>query len=120
MAYDSLGRISVDAAAAATLVHRFVKQTSSGLAAAGAGEYAIGVGCESPAAANDAVAVQVHGIAKVVAGGTIAKGAEVSAGAAGVAVDSATSGHVILGTAMQAAVSGDVFEVLLAYRGAVA
>ena len=68
------------------------------------------------AADNATVRIMVSGIAKVKAGGTIAAGDLITAGAAGVAVTAAPGAGVnnrILGQAIEAAVSGDLFSVLL-------
>jgi hypothetical protein len=64
------------------------------------------------AADGDTVDVIIDGSAEVVAGGTIARGASVTAGAAGVAVAAAT-GNIAIGYALASAVAGDFVDVAL-------
>lgn len=51
------------------------------------------------------------GTVKVIAGGTVAIGDRVTSDAAGAAVATTTAGDEVVGVALEAAVSGDVFEV---------
>lgn len=86
------------------------------VAAAAATDKIIGV-AEHAAASAATVRVQLMGRAKVKAGGTIARGDLVTSDASGLAVAAAPGAGVnnrILGVALQAAVSGDEFSVLLA------
>ena len=55
----------------------------------------------------------------VTAGGTISKGAAVSSDATGKVI-TATTGHIIMGTALEAAVSGQVITVDLRLDGTAA
>lgn len=76
----------------------------------------IGVASHS-AADNASVRVQYMGRAKLIAGGTIAAGDLLVAGAAGVAVVAAPAAGVnnrIIGIAYEAAVAGDLFSAMLA------
>jgi hypothetical protein len=75
------------------------------------GGYALGVAYVD-GSAGEAVAVDVLGTAQVVAGGSIAVGAEIEVGADGKAVTRASG--TLVGRALQAATSaGDVIEILL-------
>lgn len=68
------------------------------------------------AAITTSVRIMYDGVAKAKAGGTIAVGDLITSGAAGVAVTAAPGAGVnnrIVGMAMEAAVSGDYFRVLL-------
>lgn len=68
-------------------------------------------------ATTERVDVITHGIAEVVAGGNITRGNMVTADSSGYAVQAAPSAGVnnrVLGVAMVSAVSGDIFDVLLA------
>lgn len=71
----------------------------------GAGLAADGVLQNAPAAAGRAAAVAVVGRVKVLAGGTIAAGGNIASSATGTAV-AATTGNIVLGKALEAAVSG--------------
>lgn len=53
-----------------------------------------------------------EGTVKVLAGGTIAAGEKVTATTAGKALKTTTAGNEVLGVALEAAVSGDLFEVM--------
>ena len=78
-----------------------------------AGARASGVVLQSAAAAGEAVTVAYDGRVTVLAAGTIARGGAVSSNNAGRAI-AATTGHVILGYAEEAAVTGQVITVTLA------
>jgi hypothetical protein len=74
--------------------------------------------CTQPggAASGERVDVQLQGTARVVAGGTVAFGAPVTADANGAAVAAAPAAGAnarVLGFALEAAASGDLFFVLL-------
>jgi len=92
----------------------FVLLNTSGRVAvvASAGGDADGVLTNKPTVAGEAASVQIGGIAKVVAGGTITAGDKVQSDAAGKALTAASADHV-LGRATISAVSGDLVEVLL-------
>jgi hypothetical protein len=112
----------------------FVKVNSSGQAvSAAAGEAAIGVLSNKPASGQTA-SIQVFGVAKVLAGATIAAGARVAADADGKGVtatagrtntsDAGASADALIGSnamgiALTGGVSGDVISVLITNAGAV-
>ncbi len=86
---------------------------------AGAGAAAIGVVLDDAAGAGKAVAVARDGRVKVLAAGTIARGANVASNATGRAV-AASTGNIILGIAEDAAVTGQYVTVTLDRRGTAA
>jgi hypothetical protein len=84
--------------------------------AAAAADLAIGVAAEIGAASGERVDVHLGGIALVEAGGTIARGAKVTAGTAGVAVAAAPAQGAnaqVIGIAMVTAASGDIIPMLI-------
>lgn len=86
------------------------------VAATAATDFLIGV-CVQPsgAASADRVDVAMEGLIEVVAGGTIAAGDPITAGAAGVAVTAAPSAGVnnrLIGFAYEAGVVGDIIRVI--------
>lgn len=86
----------------------------------GAGLHADGVLQNDPAAAGRAASVCIGGRTKVEAGGTVTVGGPVAADASGKAVD-ATTGDVILGTALEAAdADGDIISIIFQPRGSFA
>lgn len=97
---------------------KFVKLNSSGrLVANGLGEAAVGVLQDDPRAAGRAGAVAIGGIVKVKAEGTIAAGADVASDADGGAV-AATTGQIVLGTAVTGGASGEIISMLFHPRNA--
>lgn len=96
-------------AASAVNQFRFVTFGSTGVAHTGAGLRASGVAL-ADAAAGKAVGVVYDGRVTVVAAGTISKGASVASNASGQAV-AATTGNIIVATAYEDAVSGQVITV---------
>ena len=97
---------------------KFVKVNASGLAVAcGAGEAAVGVLQDDPRAAGRPALVAIGGVVKTKAEGTIAAGADVASDADGGAV-AATTGQIVLGTAITGGVSGDIISVLFNPRNA--
>lgn len=121
---EGLRSISIPANAdLSTKQYFFVKLTnSSGVgqaAVTGDGESAIGVLQNKPDAAGEVATVGVRGVSKVMAGGTITAGNPVASDANGEAVVAAT-GDIVLGTAINSAIDGDTFPVLLDSRNAVA
>ena len=92
-----------------------VKYDNNGnvVAASTAGEVVVGVGIitnsENITIGSD-VDIQVKEIGIAKAGGTIAKGAEVMTDATGKVV-TATDGKFVIGTALEAAVSGQLFYI---------
>lgn len=94
------------------------KDTSNkdGVVLSGDGNAAIGVLINKPASGKVAK-VQVGGVAPVKVGSTgLTVGVELASNANGEAV-TATTGEFIIGVAMEAAVSGQVAEILLHPRG---
>lgn len=75
----------------------------------------IGILQDKPAAAGRVGTVRVGGLSKLESGGTISAGAPVTSDANGKGVASAPSSanESIIGWAIEAAVSGDIFTVLL-------
>jgi hypothetical protein len=59
------------------------------------------------------VDVRLQGIARVIAGGTITIGGEVMSSTTGTALAAVTAGNIVVGIALQAAVSGDEIDVEL-------
>lgn len=120
--HNAMDCISIDASGdlSAAQFH-FVSVDSNGqIALTGDGAHADGVLQNDPDAAGKAGEVAIRGVVKVEASAAIAAGAEVSSTAAGEAV-TATSGDIILGTALKAA-SGDgsIIPMLFNPRGAAA
>lgn len=107
-------------AAAGVVSKRFVKLTANQTIDlnVASNTRSIGVVMESVDQAKVAtgkavVDVRVLGIARVIAGGTIAIGARVMSSTTGTALTEATTGNIPTGIALQAAVSGDEIDVLL-------
>lgn len=113
-----------------------VKLDSNGqIAVAGAGEKAIGILQNKPAAAGRAGTVRVFGVSRMYAGGVIAPGANVAADAAGegkTAVANTTDtqagaaadpllGSYVLGISLNVTntADGDIFPVFINHLGAV-
>lgn len=95
-------------------LHLFAHMDTDGdLVLAGDGEPVYGVITEGATEGNP-VTVMVYGIAKVIAGGTVATGAVVASNASGQAV-TATAGEVAAGIARTGGASGEVIEVLLTH-----
>jgi hypothetical protein len=80
-----------------------------------AGENAIGVVINDPAA-GEAATVVVSGKVMVTSGGTIAAGAQIQTDASGDAL-TAAAGDVVLGYALESAVDGQVFAIELIQGG---
>lgn len=85
----------------------------------GDGLHADGVLQNDPAAAGRAAEVAISGIVQVSCGGTVTRGGPVAADTNGEAVD-ATTGDVILGTALETGSDGAVISMLFQPRGAFA
>lgn len=95
-----------------TKQYTFVTQNSAGRAATtGAGLKAYGVQQNKPIAIDHATTVAYLGISKVVAGGTIARNAEVEADSQGRAITKASG--IVNGLAMEAGVVGQIIAVQL-------
>lgn len=134
MAYEAnLKKHSLEAAADLSAKQFYaVKVDSAGKAAlAGAGDRAFGILQNTPTQGQMA-SVAFDGISKAVAGGTIAAGAQVEVDANGkmvtaskAVVDSTVSsatdavkGGNVIGIAMEAAVAGQIFSVMVQPSGA--
>lgn len=78
-----------------------------------AGERAFGVLQNDPTA-NQAATIAIGGVAKVIAGDTIAIGDQIATDASGRAIP-ATTGQIVLGDAISAGAVGNVVSVLLRY-----
>lgn len=116
MAYEVLGTgdtFTVPAGAdLSALQYTFVDLNSSGAAVAPSnGARAVGVLQNAPTS-GQAATVAKSGISKVVAGGSITRGASVTTNGSGAAI-AATTGLQIHGVALYAADSGDIIPVLL-------
>jgi hypothetical protein len=109
MAFNAEGAIAA---------YSIVKAGASGgaLAAAAATDKILGVSTDIAAAQGETVDVLMDGICFVTAGGNIAQGDLLTSNAAGAAVTAAPaagSNVRLVGIAMEAAVAGDVFRVML-------
>jgi hypothetical protein len=121
MAYEipgfTLGTLTA-AADLSTKEHRFVAASGTGVGVAGAGADILGVLNNKPVQ-GAACTIIVDGVAKVVAEGAIAYGAEVMVGAAGGAV-TATATNQAVGIALAAAAAAnEVIPILLKDLGTV-
>lgn len=93
--------------------YSFVNRNASNqLALAGAGLDADGVLYDKPSAQGRAAAVAINGVAKVLLGGTVAVGDDVTSDATGRAV-TATTGDVILGVCAKGGAVGEIGSVQL-------
>ena len=99
---------------------RFVTLAADGqIDHTGAGARADGVALAASTNANEVLAVAYDGRVMVSAGGTIARGAAVASNATGQAV-TATTGNIILGTATEAASSGQIITIEIRRDGTAA
>ena len=99
--------------------YKFVVQSSGLAATAGtAGVRVEGVSI-TDALSGKAISVAYSGRVPVTAGGTIAKGAAVATTNAGKAA-TATTGQIIVGTALEAAVNGQIMTIELRLDGTAA
>jgi hypothetical protein len=116
MSYEIPGQViplpaSADLSAAQFL---FVAMSATGIALAGAGDYAVGVLQDKPDALGRPGAVMVNGVTKVVAGAAVAVNAIVTSDAAGKAVTAGTTADEGMGIALEAAANADeIIAVLL-------
>ena len=78
----------------------------------------LGVQQDKPSALGQPSTVRISGITKAVAGAAIAVGARVTPNATGQMI-TGTTGNQVVGIALTAAASGDIFSVLLDSRGVV-
>lgn len=83
----------------------------------GAGAMAQGVLQDTPAAAGRAALVAVAGKVKVLCGASVTRGGPVASTSTGTATN-ATTGNIILGTALETGASGRIIEILFQPRGA--
>jgi hypothetical protein len=96
----------------------FVEVNASGqLAVVGAGLHADGILQNDPNAAGRAGEVAIAGIVQVKCGAAVTRGGAVASDAAGKAVN-ATTGNIILGTAMETGANGAIIGILFHPRGA--
>lgn len=82
----------------------------------GDGAHADGVLQNDPDTAGTAASVAIGGVVKVNCGGTVTRGGPVASDTNGQAVD-ATSGDVILGTALETGASGETISMIFQPRG---
>ena len=106
------------AAVGANLLVKFDSVDLTVIKAAAATDLIIGASMEIAAdAAGDRIDVAMSGIANVIAGGTITRGAKVTADSAGKAVAAAPSAGAnahVAGVCLYGAASGDLTPILLA------
>lgn len=97
----------------------FVEANADGRAAlvGTLGAHADGVLQNKPSALGRDAEVAIGGVVKVLCGGPVTRGGPVSSSAAGKAVN-ATTGHIILGTALETGADGSIIAVLFNPRGA--
>ncbi len=96
----------------------FVEINASGqLAVAGAGAMADGILQNDPNAAGRAGEVAIGGIVQVKCGGAVTRGGPVASDASGKAVN-ATTGNIILGTALETGANNGIIAMLFHPRGA--
>jgi hypothetical protein len=81
-------------------------------AVAGAGGKPLGILQNKPQSGQAATVCTEH-LSKAVAGATIAKDADVMSDATGAMVTAATVGSYIVGRAMESAVAGDIFQIMV-------
>lgn len=114
MAYSNVIKNATDYLAEGDLSaeqYTFMKRgTGQTVVQAGAGEAALGVLWNDPAAADRVAVVVTGGRPHVYAGGAVADGAEIAADANGEAV-TAVSTDVVLGIALHAAADGELVQI---------
>lgn len=94
------------------IVKADVSNDQSVVIAAAATDPIVGV-LENKPTAGQAALVQILGTAKVIAGGTVTRGDVVTSDSAGKAITTTTDKDVAVGRALESAVAGDIFEILL-------
>lgn len=116
---DNMLCVSLEAGAdLSTKQFYFVSLASDGqIDPTGAGAIAQGVLQDAPAAAGRAALVAVAGKVKVVCGAAVTRGGPVASTSTGTATN-ATTGNIILGTALETGASGRIIEILFQPRGA--
>lgn len=107
--------IRTETADAAVTEFTFAKITSTGIATATAAtDKIIGV-FQATAATGEKVAYAAGGTVKVKLGGTVTKGAYLTATTAGAAIATTTAGDTVAAVALEAGVSGDIAEASLVF-----
>ncbi len=97
--------------------YKFVKINASGLAVlAGSGERAIGV-ANGNGVENHALPIDISGRVLVELGASVAAGAVVQSDASGLCITQASTG-IVMGTAFEGGVAGDVVSIDFAPQGA--
>lgn len=91
----------------------FVAMSATGIAVAGAGDYALGVLQDKPDALGRAGAVMVNGVSKVRIGSAVAVNDIVASDAAGKAVPGTTTADEGMGIALEAATNADEIIAVL-------
>jgi len=95
-------------------LHKLAKiDTDGDLVLAGAGE-AIAGNIYEAAAQNAPVTVQVDGIGKCEAGGTITAGQLIASDASGLGVNAGSAGDYAIGIALESGVTGDIVPFVFA------
>jgi hypothetical protein len=101
-----------------TMQYRFMTVAADGqIDPTGAGLIAHGVLQDQPAAAGRAALVAIAGKVKVVCGAAVTRGGPVASTSTGTATN-ATTGNIILGTALETGAAGRIIEILFHPRGA--
>lgn len=115
MAFEqNLQSISLVAAADLSAKIGYIVQVDSNGKAALADATALAVGVlQNNPASGQVATVGVHGVSKVVAGGTIAAGARVTSDANGKAIAATTAGDAVIGIALAGAAANDIIPILL-------
>jgi hypothetical protein len=112
--------ITVEANADLSTKQYYIAKITTGGKAALCGDGELGVGIiQNKPAAGEAAVLAISGKVKAVAGGSVTVGGPVASDSNGKIVNAAT-GDYVLGTALQAASSGDIFEIIFNNSGKVA
>jgi hypothetical protein len=116
---DNMLCVSLEAGAdLSTKQFYFVSVASDGqIDPTGAGVIAQGVLQDAPAAAGRAALVAIAGKVKVMCGAAVTKGGPVASTSSGTATN-ATTGNIILGTALETGAAGRIIEMIFQPRGA--
>lgn len=105
--------LNAGGAVPAHTIVKFSSDDNTVVSAAAAADLSIGVSTFVDAASGERCDVIMSGVADVLFGGTVARGAMVTANASGAAI-AAASGNRTIGIALASAVSGDIAPVLIA------
>lgn len=125
MAYENaLGTVSIPANADLSTnqysLVKLVNNSGEGQAAlSGAGEGAVGILQDKPDAQGVAGSVGFTGISKLKLAGTVTAGGPVASNASGLGVAAGT-GDIVVATAVESGVSGDIIPVIIEPRNAYA